>query len=491
MVKLTQRRTAQSSDGLGGRRVLVVGLGIEGIALTRYFGSRGYQVTVTDARPADALEGPLTALADVPFTHALGGSDPDLAAAVDVLYVSQGVPLSLPLVGAARARRVPVRSIATLLFDICAGRIIGITGSAGKTTTTALTAAIVQASGRPHVLCGNIGAWPLDELQRATPETLVVAEISHTQLQLLERSPAVACVTNVTPNHLDQFSWEEYVDFKRRLVRQQTPQDIAVLNLDNPVTRSFRRDTRAETLFTSMSGDTPGDGTFVRDGWVTWRRNGIEQPVLAAAEVPLRGAHNLENVLSATAIAGACAIAMPTVAEAVRAFRAVPHRLEVVAHHGGVTWVNDSIATAPERTLAGMRSFAEPLVLLLGGRDKNLPLAELAAECVRRCRAVIGFGEAGPAFAEAVRQAVQDRDGRATDATTSTVAGGPTVTAVQTLAEAVTAAAAMTHAGDVVLFAPAGTSFDAYPNFERRGEAFRALVMQHAAQGTDTIAGVA
>ena len=449
-----------------GRDVLVVGLGIEGVALVRYLAERGARVTVNDARPAEALAGRLAQLDGVPFTPAFGGHDPALARRVDTLFVSQGVPLSLPLVAAARRRGTPVGSIATLFYEICRGRIVAVTGSAGKTTTTSLIAAIVARAGLPHLVAGNIGAWPLAELEAAGAETWVVAEISHTQLQLTRRSPHVACVTNVTPNHLDQFSWDEYVELKRNHIRHQTPLDTAVLNLDNAVTRGFRRDTAGDVMNFSMSGDLPGDGAFLRDERVIWRRNGRECDVLAAAEIPLRGRHNIENVLAATAVAGACGVSMEAVAAAVREFCGVPHRLEIAGRIDGVTWVNDSIATAPERTLAGMRAFTEPIVLLLGGRDKRLPLDNLAAAAAHRCRGVVCFGEAGETFATALRAAWGG--------------GGPPLVRVDTLADAVAQATRQARPGDVVLFAPAGTSFDAYPNFERRGEEFRRLVQERS-----------
>lgn len=466
-----------SADSFAGKRVLVVGLGIEGVALARFLAGRGARVTVNDARPAAALGGRLAELAGVPFETAFGGHDPALVAGMDALYVSQGTPLSLPLVAVARDRGLPVGSIATLFYQVCRGRIIGITGSAGKTTTTALVDAIVARSGRPHLLAGNIGAWPFDALAAATAETLVVAEVSHTQLQLTERSPNVACVTNVTPNHLDQFSWDEYVALKRNHIRHQTPLDIAVLNLDNAVTRRFQRDTPGDVLFFSMSGGLPGDGAFLAEERLIWRRNGHETAVLDAAEIPLRGRHNIENVLAAIAVAGACDIPQETVRAAALDFRGVPHRLEIVASVGGVTWVNDSIATAPERTIAGMAAFHEPVVLLLGGRDKNLPLAELAAVARDRCRAVLCFGEAGDLFAAGMRADWGE--------------GGPPLERVDTLAEAVSRAAALSRPGDVVLLAPAGTSFDAYPNFEARGAEFRRLVHDRAENhaGTEAIDG--
>lgn len=451
-------------DDFRGTRALVVGLGIEGIAMARFLAEHGAAVTVADARQAEALAARLAELDGVPVRYVLGGTDPALAGEADAVFVSQSVPLTLPLVVAARRRGLRVWSIVTLAYELFRGRIAAVTGSSGKTTTTSLVSAMFAAAGRPHVLAGNLGRWPLEELASAGADGWAVMEISHTQLQLVERSPQIACVTNVTPNHLDQFTWDEYVALKRNHVRYQTPLDTAVLNLDNPVTRGFHRDTPADLLYFSMSGDLPGDGAFLREETVIWRRNGQETEAMPAAAIPLRGRHNVENVLAATAVAGAAGVAMTAVAEAVRGFRGVPHRLEQVAEVSGVAWYNDSIATAPERTLAGMRSFHEPLVLLLGGRDKNLPLDELAAECAARCHAVITFGEAGDLFADAIR--------------TAAAGGLPLVRRVGSLSEAVRAAVAVARPGDVVLLSPAGTSFDAYPNFERRGEEFRRLVQE-------------
>lgn len=459
----TMHNDNPSLASLAGQRAVVVGLGIEGIALARFLAGRGARVLVTDAKPAEALADRTAALRDVPVEYALGGTDPALAARADALYVSQSVPLTLPLVAAARELGVPVRSILTLVYDLCPGPIAAVTGSSGKTTTTSLLDAMFTAAGRDHILAGNIGVWPLDALANATRDRWAVMEVSHTQLQLTDRSPRVACVTNVTPNHLDQFSWDEYVALKRNHVAHQRAGDVAVLNYDDAITREFAGATSGRPVFFSMHGAVPGDGAVLRDEIILWRQNGAEQAVVAAREVPLRGRHNIENVLAATATAGAAGLPMEAVGRAVRGFRAPAHRLEPVAVVRGVHWYNDSIATTPERTLAGLRSFSEPVVLLLGGRDKHLPLEELATVCRERCRAVVTFGDAGPLFAAAMR------------------AGGVgVVQETADVAAAVREAAALATPGDVALFAPAGTSFDAYANFERRGEHFRRLVQSLA-----------
>ena len=447
-----------------GKRVTVIGLGIEGLDLVRFFTAQGARVTVNDAKPAERLQAQLGALAGLDLKLDLGGNTPEAAHGADLLAVTQGAPLDLPPILHARALGIPVTSLTELFLERCAGAVVGISGSSGKTTTTSLVGAIFAASGRPTILGGNIGQPLLSRLDEITPETWVILEVSHTQLLLTTRSPHVACLTNVTPNHLDRFTWDEYVALKRNLIAHQAPDDLAVLNFDNELTREMRGQTAAETLGFSLSDAMPGDGALVREGEIVWRRRGVEQPVLPLRAVPLRGRHNLENAAGAAAVAGSCGIEPWVIAAAIRGFTGVPHRLERIAEAGGITYYDDSIATAPERTLAGMRSFEQPLVLLLGGREKNLPLGELAAEAQRRCRAVVCFGEAGDLLAAACR-AAHPRG-----------VCGPVIRRVGTLDEAAATAVRLAAPGDAVLLSPACTSFDAYDNFERRGDAFRAAV---------------
>ena len=453
-----------------GKRITVVGLGIEGQDLVRFFANRGARVTVSDAKPVASLRQQLANIADLNVTLSLGANLAEDADGADLVAVTQGAPLDLPPILRARERGIPVTSLTQLFLDLCPGRIIGISGSSGKTTTTSMVGAIMDASGQSTVMGGNIGRPLLNALDSISQSTWVVLEVSHSQLVLTNRSPHVACLTNVTPNHLDRFSWGDYVALKRNLIAHQLPQDIAVLNHDNAITRLMNKDTRASVHYFSITGEIKGDGAFLRGDRIVLRENQRETAVMSAGDVPLRGRHNLENAVCASAIAGACGVHAEVIAEAVRRFKAVPHRLEVVGEAGGASYYNDSIATTPERTLAGIRSFQEPLVLLLGGRDKHLPLEELATEVNRRCRAVLCFGEAGNLLASGMRSA--HRHGVCQ----------PSIRRVATLDEAVEAATRLAQPGDVVLLSPACTSFDAYENFEQRGEAFRALVRRLASQ---------
>ena len=450
-----------------GKRVTVVGLGIEGVDLARYLVAKGALVTISDSRSAERLVARLRDLDGLPVDLSLGKNDPAVTVAADRVFVSQGVPLNIPALAAAREHGVPLDSMTRLFFDLCPGPVVGITGSSGKTTVTSIVGAAFAAAGREHVVGGNIGVGLLSLLGEIGPQTWVVLEISHTQLELTTRSPHAACVLNVTPNHLDRYSWEGYVGLKRNILRYQRPDDIAVLGYDNEVSRSLASEARGRVIFFSDGADLPGPAALVRDDAVVWRSDGRDIPVVPTSEIPLRGRHNVSNVLAATAVASACGISTDAIGRAVREFKSVPHRLEFVAEFDGVAYYNDSIATTPERTLAGTRSFDEPIVLLLGGREKHLPLDDMFRELCGRCRALVFFGEARETLMAAARGTI---DGVGAEKR-------PDLVVVDALEDGVLAARAAARPGDVVLLSPACTSFDAYDNFEERGEHFRRLVL--------------
>ena len=428
----------------------VVGLGVEGIDIVRFLhAERAAEIVVSERRPIDELRSQIRALDGIPVAIEAGGNHPGLASRVDVLFASQGVPDELPLLAAARAAGVPITAMMRLFLQRCPAPVIGITGSAGKTTVTSLVGAMFEASGRPAFVGGNIGRGLLSALDEIGPETTAVVEISHTQLARTDRSPRLAAVLNVTPNHLDQFGWDAYVDLKRNLVRHQRPGDIAVLPSDEPVAAGFAADTPA-TVY--RFGTAPGTGPFAGPGatlagdQIVWRDGDVERAVCPLASIRLPGAHNRDNVLAAVAIGGAWGLPAPAMADAIRDFEGVPHRLETVAEIGGVRYVDDSIATTPERAVAALRALDGPIVLLLGGREKRLPLSPLAEAARGRLRAAIGFGEAGALFTAALRDA----------------GSAPETVVHDDLAAAVQAARAIARPGDTVLLSPAGTSFDAY-----------------------------
>lgn len=455
---------------LVGKRVTVLGLGIEGTDLVRYLASHGAVVTVSDTKSPEALSARIRQIEDLPVQFSLGEHRIEDIASADMVFVSQGIPQTLPALEEARTRGVAVSSMTKLFLELCPAPVIGITGSSGKTTTTALVDAMFRAAGRKHVVGGNIGVGLLGLIEDITSDMWVVLEMSHTQLETAERSPHIACVTNVTPNHLDRYSWDEYVALKLNVIKYQSKDDFAILNLEDEVASTFSTEAPGHVAWFSSRRAPSGSGSFVREGSIFWRQGSVETRVLGLDEIPLRGAHNVENVLAAVAVAGVVGLDFSAVAQAVRTFETVPHRLEWVAEIDGASYYNDSIATTPERTVAGLRSFSEPIVLLLGGREKNLPLEDFAQEVVERCRTVICFGEAGPLLEEALRYAAAGTE-------------EPEITLVDTMANAVEVAAGRARAGDVVLLSPACASYDAYDNFEQRGDEFRRIVQDMSAKG--------
>jgi UDP-N-acetylmuramoylalanine--D-glutamate ligase len=446
-----------SLPGLDGARVLVYSLGIEGRDLARWLVAKGARVTISDTRSEELLRR-AGATAPAGVERVVSGQDLLDPEGYDVVAVSQSVLRHDAAMVRARELGIPTASQMQLFLQLCRGRTVGITGSSGKTTTTSLVAAMAKATGIDHVVGGNIGQALLGEAEAIDEGTTVILEISHSQLQYTDRSPRIAAITNVTPNHLDQFDWPDYVGLKRNILAYQEQGDVAVLNDDDETSKGFVGDVRGELRLASMRHALDGPGAWLDGRDIVARMDGQPVTVVDRGQIRLRGEHNVANVVMATAIGAAMGLPVQAMATAIADFGGVAHRLEPAGTVGGVTYINDSIATAPERTLAGMRSFDEPIVLLLGGRDKKLPMEELVEEAGRRCRAVICFGESGPVFHAAF-------DGTATKRSL-----------VGTLEEAVVAAAAVAQPGDVVLLAPGGTSFEAYPSFESRGAAFRELV---------------
>lgn len=475
-----------------GLRVGVVGLGIEGLDTVRFLHEEGAaEIIVSERKPIDALREQIRALNGIPVAIEAGANDPGLAERIDVLFVSQSVPNDLPLLAAARAAGAPITAMMRLFLQRCPVPAIGITGSAGKTTVTSLVGAMFEAASRPVFVGGNIGRGLLSALDGIPDDSAVVLEISHTQLARTNRSPHLAAVLNVTPNHLDQFDWDTYVNLKRNLLRYQRADDIVVLPSDDAIARAFAAETPATPYHFGL---TPfdGPGATVVDGDIVWRNAQGEQAVCPVDAIQIPGQHNVLNVLAAVAIGGAsglapAGLAPAAMARAIAAFRGVSHRLETIAEIDGIRYVDDSIATTPERSVAALQALDGPIVLLLGGREKRLPLAPLVEAAQGHVRAVIGFGEAGPLFTQAFTQAFSA--GAAGAASPPSAPPPPRIVVHTSLADAVAAAREIAQPGDTVLLAPAGTSFDAYPNFAARGDHFRALVVGSAASGEESADG--
>ncbi|HRJ43873.1 MAG: UDP-N-acetylmuramoyl-L-alanine--D-glutamate ligase [Caldilineaceae bacterium] len=490
------------------RNILILGLARQGLALCRYFVAAGANVTVSDAAPAQKLGAELAALNGLPVSLALGGHPLSLLDGCDLLCLSGGVPPQLPIVQEAVRRGIRLSNDSLLTLQLAPCPVIGITGSSGKTTTTTLVGAMLRRTfvdgGRTVHIGGNIGTPLLDRLDEVGENDLIVLELSSFQLEIFDpaiaygtlagKGPDVAAILNITPNHLDRHpSMTAYADAKFNLLRYLSPESSVILSGDDGVTQRLGDAIPAEIrsripkewgldeLLTSQreglaalplspvffSRQTPlTAGAWLEDDQLIC----AGEPICSRGEVRLRGDHNISNLLAAAAISHAAGASHQAMRSVATSFTGVPHRLEEVSRLGGVMWINDSIATAPERAIAGLRVFApgeQTLVLLAGGKDKNLPWDDFAEETLRRVNFLIGFGQAGPMIVQKVRDWAAFR--RVTP---------PESAIVTRLEEAVRLAAHMARPGTVVLLSPGGTSYDGYKNFEERGEHFRRLVAE-------------
>ncbi|MFN8448594.1 MAG: UDP-N-acetylmuramoyl-L-alanine--D-glutamate ligase [Anaerolineae bacterium] len=451
------------SDPLYGKTVVVLGFARQGKALARWLPTIGARVVVNDGKTADELKLNPAEYPGVEFI--LGGHPEILLEGADLICVSGGVPLDLPLLQLAMRYGVPLSNDAQLFMERCPAPIIGITGSAGKTTTTTLAGEMFKRAGHRTWVGGNIGDVLLNVLPIINPQDRVVMELSSFQLELMTVSPNIGAVLNITPNHLDRHgTMEAYAQAKAHIVLHQKQRDVAVLGRDDPIARALEQITSGDVVWFSAH-EMVSDGAFMAGERLVVvgdsSPDGEPHVVCERAEIPLRGDHNVLNVLAACAIAGAGGVEPEVMGEVIRSFHGVAHRLETVRVLDGVTYVNDSIATAPERVQAALRSYDEPLVLLLGGRDKKLPWEGMLALALTKARHIVAFGEFGEGIARLVKLLCGSDE---------------PVTCVQTLDEAVAAAVKLAQPGDVVLLSPGGTSYDAYVDFVERGEHFRKLV---------------
>lgn len=460
-----------------GKRVVILGAARQGLALARYLALHGALVVLNDNRPAEELLEARQALADLAsVSWVFGGHPLDLLDGADLLCPSGGVPLKLPIVVEAQRRGIPLSNDSQIFLEVAPCKVIGITGSAGKTTTTTLVGRIAEQGRKPGetrsasehpssnqathrvFVGGNIGTPLISQVDEMNPGDLVVMELSSFQLEQMTLSPQVAAVLNITPNHLDRHgTMEAYTEAKARILAFQTAADTAVLNREDPGSIGLAEKVAGRLVTFGISPGAKQAGTFLHEGQIYLRDAFVDTPIMPVQQIQLRGEHNLLNVLAACAICAAAGLSAEAMQAGVQGFTGVAHRLEFVRHWGGADWYNDSIATAPERSMAAIRSFTQPLVLLAGGRDKDLPWEDFAGLVRSRVDHLIVFGEAAGKIARAMG------------------AGYPLVRCAS-LAEAVQAAANIIEPGDVVLLSPGGTSFDEFKDFEERGECFRQLV---------------
>ncbi len=450
-----------------GKRVLIIGAARQGTSLARYLATHGADVVLNDNRPASLLQEARERLAGLPVGWVLGDHPVTLLEDVDLVCPSGGVPLDLPLLAEARRRGIALSNDSQVFLELAPCRTIGITGSAGKTTTTTLVGRILEASGvRKTWVGGNIGNPLIDAVDQISPDDLAVIELSSFQLDLMSRSPQIAAVLNLSPNHLDRHgTMAAYTAAKANILRFQRADDVAVIGRADPNAMALEDLVQGRLFTFGLEPPKPGRAevdAHVQKRQVILQGGGEATVVMPVEAVELPGQHNLLNVLAACAIAAAAGAGPEAMQTGVSGFQGVPHRLEFVRRWGEADWYNDSIATAPERALAGLRSFDGPIVLLAGGRDKDLPWEEFAEEVARRVDHLVTFGETAEMIAEKVK-AVKG-------------AQPETISSHERLLEAIQAAAIVVSPGDVVLLSPGGTSFDEFKDFAERGECFKRWV---------------
>lgn len=450
---------------LKGKKVAFIGAGVSHRELIAQFCEKGAQVTLCDKKAQAADFGGYAAqLQKFGVRLSLGEQYLDGLQGQEMIMRTPGFEYFTPALQQAKKAGSLVTSEMELFFELCPCKIYAVTGSDGKTTTTTLISEMLKAAGKTVWLGGNIGRALLPIVGEVSPEDVAVVELSSFQLISMTHSPDVAVVTNVTPNHLDHHKdMQEYIDAKRNILLYQKPGSKAVLGYHNDITRGMEKDVAGRRLWFTRHERVADGACLNENGELCLAENGVLTPVLPMRDIRIPGLHNVENVLAAmAAVAGEVSPAV--MARTAREFGGVEHRIELVRELDGVRWYNDSIASSPTRTIAGLRSFAQKLIIIAGGYDKNIPYAPLAPEIIAHVKTLILMGATGPKIEKAVREHPDFAQ------------SGLSILHAADMEEAVQLARKAAQPGDVVSLSPASASFDLYANFEERGRHFKGLV---------------
>jgi UDP-N-acetylmuramoylalanine--D-glutamate ligase len=453
-----------------GKKVVILGAARQGLALARYLILHGAQVTITDQKDEKELKQVIEEVAGINLKWVLGGHPMDLLDTADAVAPSGGVPLEIPFVQEALLREIPLTNDSQIFLEVVPCPVIGITGSAGKTTTTLLVGKMAAcALGEEHSwVGGNIGNPLLNDVDLIKEDHLCVMELSSFQLEIMQKAPGIACILNITPNHLDRHrTMEAYTQAKARILDYQKSTDTAILNRDDPGSWALRSSVQGNLISFGQNQPESGDlGTYLDGEWIYFWNGATAQALVPISSIHLRGQHNQINVLAACAIGCAANLPLEAIQKGIEALTGVEHRLEFIRSWGGAAWFNDSIATAPERAIAAIKSFQDPLVLLAGGRDKDLPWGDFSRQVLDQVRAVVCFGEAADLIENALYDALLEDEEMIP------------IKKCPGLQDAVRTAAEMINKGDVILLSPGGTSFDEFKDFAERGEMYRKWVLE-------------
>ena len=447
---------------LKGKRVAVIGIGVSNTPLIKMLLRAGIKVTACDKKPMSAFAGLAEELESLGATLKLGEDyleDLDF----EVIFRTPGMRPDLPQLVAALQKGAILTSEMEVFFQVCPCKTIAVTGSDGKTTTTTIIAELLKAAGQTAYVGGNIGKPLLPDVDGMEPDDVAVLELSSFQLMTMQQSPDIAVVTNLAPNHLDvHTSMEEYIGAKENIFLHQSEGGLLVVNADNEITRSFAGEAPGRVAMFSRTTE-PERGAFLRDG-VIWVRNQMhERPVLPVADILLPGEHNVENYMAAiTALDGL--VPDQVIRTFAQKFAGVEHRIELVRTLRGVKYYNDSIASSPSRTIAGLRSFQQKVILIAGGYDKHIPFDVLGPEITAHVKELFLTGHTAQKIKEAV------------EATPDYLPAALPIHVIDDFEQAVLAAHQAAQPGDVVILSPACASFDKFKNFMERGAAFKKII---------------
>ncbi len=447
-----------------GKKIAFIGVGVTNTDCIRLFSQKGAAVSVLDRKSREQLGDLAAEFEEKGIRLMLGDGYLDHLDQYDAVLRAPGVYFHHPALERARRAGTVITSEMELFFRLCPCKTYGVTGSDGKTTTTTLIAEMLATSGKRVHKGGNIGRALLPVIEQISPDDAAVVELSSFQLISMRQSPDVAVITNLAPNHLDVHKdMDEYIDSKKNLLLHQDGFSRSVLNLDNEITREMAPLVRGEGLFFSRQSQ-PEKGAFLReDGMLCMAYGSAVTPILPAAEIKLPGMHNVENFLAAySALWGEVSPAV--MAKTAREFGGVEHRMELVRELDGVKWYNDSIGTSPTRTIAGLKAFRQKILLIAGGYDKKIPYEPLAPYLCQKVSHLILMGATGPKIRRALEECPA-YDG-----------AHPALYGADSMEDAVSLARNLAQPGDIVALSPASASFDLYPNFEKRGDHFKALV---------------
>lgn len=447
-------------DSLQGKTVAVIGIGVSNRPLIELLAARGVSVTARDRQQRQALGDYAARLEEMGCRLCLGEGYLD-GLTEDVIFRTPGMRPDVPELAAAVARGSTLTSEMEVFFEVCPCPILAVTGSDGKTTTTTIIAELLRSAGKTVHLGGNIGHPLLAETGTIRPEDVAVLELSSFQLMTMKRSPHIAVITNLSPNHLDVHKdFAEYITAKENIFTHQCAQDVAVFNADNSITARQAERAQGRARFFSRKNEVE-DGVFLRDGKIIARHDGQERVVMAREDIRLPGEHNVENYLAAIAAVDGM-VSDEQIAAFARSFGGVEHRIELIRTLDGVRWYNDSIASSPSRTIAGLRAFPEKVILIAGGKDKGISYAELGPVVNDHVKLLLLCG----ATAGVIRQSVEQAENYQ----------GLEIIDVEDYHQAANIARERAAEGDVVILSPASTSFDRFKNFMERGKAFKEVV---------------